>query len=60
MRPLVTNLQRRARDAFQLAFAPGGAAKPVNEYSGKAAPPALRIAFAGVGLACPAPQQYVR
>ena len=46
MRPPVTNLQRRARDAFQLAFAPEGAAKPVNEYSGKAAPPALRIAFA--------------
>ena len=31
-----------------------------NEYSGKAASPALRIAFAGLGFACPAPQTYVR
>lgn len=35
MRPPVTNFQRRARDAFQLAFAPEGAAKLVNEHSGK-------------------------
>jgi hypothetical protein len=60
MRPPVTNLQRRARDAFQLAFASGGAAKPVNEYSGRAASPALRIAFAGCWPRMSRPQQYVR
>jgi hypothetical protein len=60
MRPPVTNLQRRARDAFQLAFAPAGAAKPVNEYSGKAASPALRIAFAGFWLRMSRPPTYVR
>src|SRR5689334_10658673 len=37
-----------------------GCTETRNEYSGKAAPPALRIAFAGFGFACPATQPYAR
>jgi hypothetical protein len=35
MRPPVTNLQRRARDAHQLTFAPSGVPKPVTNTQGK-------------------------
>lgn len=60
MRQPVTNEQLRALDAFQLTFAPAGAALPETNSQGKPLRPALRIAFAGLGFACPAPQQYVR
>src|SRR5688572_30289156 len=41
-------------------FRAGGWAVARNEYSGTAALPALRIAFAGSGSACPAPSLYPR
>jgi hypothetical protein len=59
MHPPATNMQRRACDAHNSASA-GGCAVARDEYSGTAALPALRIAFAGSGSACPAPPLYRR